>query len=299
MRLVKGGGLLYNRKGITMEFKLEGAMSRRQFAIGAAAASALAAAGLAAPALADEGPDAISGASQHVDESLQLTQDQIRELVLDYLRGWPLTTDEDGNVVYSYREMYSIATCYKDQPGLSQVEFMIDPKTMKLLGSCEKGTEKCEHIKYNPNVVMYWYHQIPEEDYVPGVNDYFNSYGVQIKGTARTLSLEDEGAAEFASAYMATMRGAEAWGAVSEEDKQATIEKLFQYNDWIEITPSEYIANSLNWSFNVENSRRPEWYDPESPYFGKSVRQELKPLNVLPAYCGCEGTGACVDMGVR
>ena len=65
MRLVKGGELLYNRKGITMEFKLEGAMSRRQFAIGAA--SALAAAGLAAPALADEGPDAISGASQHVD----------------------------------------------------------------------------------------------------------------------------------------------------------------------------------------------------------------------------------------
>ena len=122
---------------------------------------------------------------------------------------------------------------------------------------------------------MYWYHQIPEEDYVPGVNDYFNSYGVQIKGTARTLSLEDEGAAEFASAYMATMRGAEAWDAVSEEDKQATIEKLFQYNDWIEITPTEYIANSLNWSFNVENSRRPEWYDPESPYFGKSVRQEL------------------------
>lgn len=275
MRLVKGGELLYNRKGITMEFKLEGAMSRRQFAIGAAAASALAAAGLAAPALADEGPDTITGASQHVDESLQLTQDQIRDLVLDYLRGWPLTTDEDGNVVYSYREMYSIATCYKDQPGLSQVEFMIDPKTMKLLGSCEKGTEKCEHIKYNPNVVMYWYHQIPEEDYVPGVNDYFNSYGVQIKGTARTLSLEDEGAAEFASAYMATMRGAEAWGAVSEEDKQATIEKLFQYNDWIEITPTEYIANSLNWSFNVENSRRPEWYDPESPYFGKSVRQEL------------------------
>ena len=195
MRLVKGDELLYNRKGITMEFKLEGAMSRRQFAIGAA--SALAAAGLAAPALADEGPDAISGASQHVDESLQLTQDQIRDLVLDYLRGWPLTTDEDGNVVYSYREMYSIATCYKDQPGLSQVEFMIDPKTMKLLGSCEKGTEKCEHIKYNPNVVMYWYHQIPEEDYVPGVNDYFNSYGVQIKGTARTLSLEDEGAAEL------------------------------------------------------------------------------------------------------
>lgn len=260
-----------------MEFKFsqpESAMSRRQFAIGAAAASALAAAGLAAPALADEGPDTITGASQVVDESLQLTQDEMRTLILDYLRGWPLTTDEAGNTVYSYREMYSIATCYKDQPGLSQVEFIIDPNTMKLLASCEKGTEKCEHIKYNPNVVLYWYHQIPEADYVAGANDYFNSYGVQIKGTARALTLEDEGAAEFASAYMATMRGAEAWGATSEEDKQATIEMLFQYNDWIEITPSEYVINSLNWRYNTEDSKRPEWYDPESPYFGKSVRQE-------------------------
>ena len=260
-----------------MEFKFsqpEGAMSRRQFAIGAAAASALAAVGLAAPALADEGPDTITGASQVVDESLQLTQDEMRTLILDYLRGWPLTTDEAGNTVYSYREMYSIATCYKDQPGLSQVEFIIDPNTMKLLASCEKGTEKCEHIKYNPNVVLYWYHQIPEADYVAGANDYFNSYGVQIKGTARALTLEDEGAAEFASAYMATMRGAEAWGATSEEDKQATIEMLFQYNDWIEIMPSEYVINSLNWRYNTEDSKRPEWYDPESPYFGKSVRQE-------------------------
>ena len=49
---------------------------------------------------------------------------------------------------------------------------------------------------------------------------------------------------------------------------------LFQYNDWIEITPSEYVINSLNWRYNTEDSKRPEWYDPESPYFGKSVRQE-------------------------
>ena len=266
-----------SKGGFTMEFKFanDQAVSRRGFALGAAATAALAAAGLAAPALAEEAaPDTITGASQTVDPELQLTQDEMRALILDYLRGWPLKTDEAGETVYSYREMFAIATCYNNHPGLSQVEFVLDPKTMKLLGSCEKGTEKCEHIKYNPEVVLYWYHQIPEEEYAAGANDYFNSYGVQIKGTAKALSVDDEGAVEFASAYMETMRGAEAWGATSEEDKKATVEMLFQYNDWIEITPTEYVINSLNWRYNAEGSSRGEWYDPESPYYGKSVRQE-------------------------
>ncbi len=271
---------MHDRKGITMEFKLACGtvgLSRRAFALGAAA---LATAGLAVPAWADtpaseQDTDTVSGASQTVDESLQLTQDEMRALVLDYLRGWPLKTDDAGQTVYSYREMYAIATCYNDHPCISQVEFVLDPSTMKLLASCEKGTEKCEQIARNPEVQLYWYHQIPEAEYVAGANDYFNSYGVQIKGTARALSIEDEGAADFASAYMETMRGAEAWGATSDEDKQATIEMLFQYNDWIEVAPTEYVVNSLNWRYNTEDSKRPDWYDPESPYFGKSVRQEL------------------------
>ena len=149
-------------------------MTRRTFAFGAAAAAALTAAGLAVPAIAEEGeedaveegaagemPDTITGASTVIDEALQLTQEEIRELALDYLKGWPLKTDEDGNEVYSYREMYAIATSYNNHPGLSQVEFVLDPNTLKLVCSSEKGTEKCEHIKYNPEVVLYWYYQIP------------------------------------------------------------------------------------------------------------------------------------------
>ena len=50
-------------------------------------------------------------------------------------------------------------------------------------------------------------------------------------------------------------------------------ERLLEVNDWIEIDPTEYVVNSLQWSYNKEGSTRPEWYDPESPYFGKSVRQ--------------------------
>ena len=56
-------------------------------------------------------------------------------------------------------------------------------------------------------------------------------------------------------------------------DRPAIITKLLEVNDWIEIDPTEYVVNSLQWSYNKEGSTRPEWYDPESPYFGKSVRQ--------------------------
>lgn len=217
--------------------------------------------------------DAITGASTVVDPAKQLTQEQIRELALDYLRGWELAKDDKGETIWSYREMYQIATSHNNKPGLSSVEFVIDPVTMKLYASSEKGTEKCEHIKVNPDVVLYWYKQIPEEEYVPQGNDYFNSWGVQIKGTARMLTLDEPGAKEAASLYMSTLYGAEKWEGMPQEQRDGILVKLFDYNDWIEIDPDEYIVNSLNWSYNKEESSRPEWYNPDDISFGKSVRQ--------------------------
>ena len=129
----------------------------------------------AACALA-EGVDATTGASQTVNPETQLTQEEIRELALTYLRGFPLTKNEDGTTKeWAYREMYQIATVHGDMPGLSSVEFVLDPETMRLYASSEKGTEKVVDIAGNGNVVMYWYKQIPEDEYVPQVNDYFNS----------------------------------------------------------------------------------------------------------------------------
>lgn len=219
------------------------------------------------------GVDAIAGASEKIDPEKQMTQEEIRALALDYLRGWPLKTDENGDTVYSYREMYQIATSYNNVPGLSSVEFVLDPTTMKLYASSEKGTEKCEHIKHNPNVVMYWYHQIPEEEYVAYSNDYFNSYGVQIKGTAKIMDPSSEEAVRAADLYIETLYGAESWNARPAEQKSAIIAKLLQVNDWIEIDPTEYIVNSLLWTYNKEGSTRPQYFDPESPFYGKSVRQ--------------------------
>ena len=223
-----------------------------------------------------EGVDATTGASQVTTPETQMTQEEIKAMTLDYLRGFPLTKNEDGTTKeWAYREMYQIATVHGDMPGLSSVEFVLDPETMRLYCSSEKGTEKCVDIASNPNVVMYWYKQIPEDQYVPQVNDYFNSYGVQIKGTAKLMDGTEDTFFRGASLYMRTLYGPERWDAMDEATQKATIERVGGFNEWIEIIPTEYNVTSLFWSYNKEGSMRPQYYDPESPTFGKDPRQVL------------------------
>lgn len=218
--------------------------------------------------------DAVSGASQTTSQGDQLPQGEIRSLALDYLRGFPLCKDPNGNVTdWAYREMYQIATVHENMPGLSSVEFVIDPANMHLYASCEKGTEKVRDIPGNSNVVLYWYHQLREDEYVPQVNDYFNSYGVQIKGTARLMTGQEENFYRGAGLYMRSLYGAEKWDQMAPEKQHEIIDRLKGPNEWVEIIPDCYIVNTLSWSFNKEDSRRPQHYDPDSPYFGKSVRQ--------------------------
>ena len=218
--------------------------------------------------------DATSGASQVTNAETQMAQEDIKVMILDYLRGFPLTTNEDGSTKeWAYREMYQIATVHGDMPGLSSVEFVLDPETMRLYCSSEKGTEKCVDIAGNPNVVMYWYKQIPEDAYVPQANDYFNSYGVQIKGTAKLMDGTEENFLRGASLYMRTLYGPERWDAMDAETQKKTIERVGGFNEWIEIIPTEYNVTSLFWSYNKEGSARPQYYDPESPTFGKDPRQ--------------------------
>ena len=220
--------------------------------------------------------DATSGASQVTTPETQMTQEEIKAMTLDYLRGFPLVKNEDGTTKeWAYREMYQIATVHDNMPGLSSVEFVLDPETMHLYCSSEKGTEKCVDIASNPNVVMYWYKQIPEDAYVPQVNDYFNSYGVQIKGTAKLMDGTEDTFFRGASLYMRTLYGPDRWDAMDEETQKATITRVGSFNEWIEIIPTEYNVTSLFWSYNKEGSQRPQYYDPESPTFGKDPRQVL------------------------
>ena len=218
--------------------------------------------------------DATSGASQVTNAETQMAQEDIKVMILDYLRGFPLTTNEDGTTKeWAYREMYQIATVHGDMPGLSSVEFVLDPETMRLYCSSEKGTEKCVDIASNPNIAMYWYKQIPEDAYIPQVNDYFNSYGVQIKGTAKLMDGTEETFFRGASLYMRTLYGPARWDAMDEETQKKTIARVGSFNEWIEIIPTEYNVTSLFWSYNKEGSARPQYYDPDSATFGKDPRQ--------------------------
>ena len=228
-----------------------------------------------APAVTIRTTDVISGSSDVVDPELQMSQEDIKALILDYLRGFSLGTDENGEEIWAYREMYQIATVSPEgYPGLSSVEFVLDPETMRLYASCEKGTEKVVHIPNNPNVSMYWYKQIPEDEYIPQVYDYFSSYGVQIKGTARLMEPGTEELYKAGDLYMRTLVGKDAWDSMSEEDQKARIDGICNACEWIEIIPIEYNVTSLWWSYNKENSVRPQHYDPDSPYYGYSPRQE-------------------------
>mgnify|MGYP004448882617 CR=1 FL=1 len=260
---------------MAIEFKMDRKVSRRSFASGAL----LGAAALAAPslAMADAAPDTITGASVYVDPETQMEQEEIKALACDYLRGFPLATDANGNIIWSYREMYAIATCYNNHPGLSTVEFVLNPDTMCLLAMCEKGTEKCEHLKYNNEVVLYWYHQIGEEDYIIGDNDYFASWGVQFKGTAKLLTMDDPETMDMAGRYYASFLGLEIWESLPEEEKKQRVEMILGVNELIYVEPTEVNVTSLYWAFNVEGSRRPRFYDPESPFFGYSARQVYYP----------------------
>ena len=86
-----------------------------------------------------ESVDATSGASQVTTPETQMAQEDIKTMILDYLRGFPLTKNEDGTTKeWAYREMYQIATVHGDMPGLSSVEFVLDPETMRLYCSSEK-----------------------------------------------------------------------------------------------------------------------------------------------------------------
>ena len=165
--------------------------------------------------------------------------------------------DTEGlNAVYSYREMYPIATSYNNNPGLATAEFWIDLDTMKLYSFSEKGTEKVLYIENNPSVELYFTKQVEEDVYVaegsnyyPGGTDYWRSYGVQIKGTAKLLDSKGADADVFNSIvnkYAETMYGFEEWGKMQFDGSVARIPTVYStYMNCIEITPSEYIVNSL------------------------------------------------------
>lgn len=222
-------------------------------------------------------PDALSAASTKTAQEKQLEPEQIRELAVDYLRGWEYKKDNAGKTIWSYREMYQIATSFGGNPGISTVEYTLDPETMRLYTGNEKGTQKLNHFAQNPYVELYYVKQVPEEKYVPGVYDYWSSYGVKLTGKARVLTpdYDNEEFVKCASLALSTNMGAARWDAM---DKAAQIEYIKATSkalDYYVIDLEEVIVVSLWWMFNkpgMEKNPR-GLYDPKHIGFDKNVYQ--------------------------
>jgi hypothetical protein len=130
-----------------------------------------------------DGVDAYTSATMALKKSKKgrLPQPAIKQAVLDILKG---TGD--------YREMYTIATAFNNEPVATCMEFTLDPETLILYASSEKQTEKLFHIAANPKVSMVYVKQRDDYRY------FVNPVGVQIKGRAIQLKSGDPGFEELA-----------------------------------------------------------------------------------------------------
>jgi len=124
------------------------------------------------------GVDAYTAATMTLTKSKtgRLPQADIKKAVLDALKG---TGD--------FREMYVMATAYKNQPLATCLEFTLDPETFTFYASSEKQTEKLFHIAANPRVSLVYVRARDDMMY------FLDPTGVQIAGRAVQLKYRDPG----------------------------------------------------------------------------------------------------------
>jgi len=124
------------------------------------------------------GADAYTAATMTLSKSAKgrLSQQEIKKAILETLKG---TGD--------YREMYVMATSFKDEPLASCLEFIIDPETLTLVASSEKQTEKLFHIAANGRASLVYVKRRDDMRY------FMDPVGVQITGRAVQLKHGDPG----------------------------------------------------------------------------------------------------------
>lgn len=103
-----------------------------------------------------------------------------------YLGDASFAQDDTGN---NYREMYQLATSYNNVPSNTNLEMVLDVKTLHLLGASEANTGKTIEFSKNPQVSVSWVRQIrPQEE---ETYNYYCSYGVQINGRVHIYTAGD------------------------------------------------------------------------------------------------------------
>lgn len=136
-----------------------------------------------------DGVDAYTSATMSLTKSTKgrLPQADIKKAILNTLKG-------SGD----YREMYTMATSFNNEPVATCIEFTLDPATMILYASSEKQTEKLFHLAANPRASLVYVKQRDDHRY------FVDPLGVQIKGRAVQLKFGDPGFEEAANLCLDT-----------------------------------------------------------------------------------------------
>ena len=125
-----------------------------------------------------DGADAYTAATMTLAKSAKgrLPRAEIKKAILETLKG---TGD--------YREMYAMATAFRNEPLATCLEFTLDPESMSLYASSEKQTEKLFHIAANGRASLVYVKHRDDMKY------FMDPVGVQISGRAVQLKYGDPG----------------------------------------------------------------------------------------------------------
>jgi len=145
---------------------------------------------------------------------------------------------------------FILATSLNNVPLSTTCEWTLDPKTKKLYGFHEAGTEKLRHIEANPNVSMNFHKEFDSETF----KDFLC---VQIRGTARLLDGNDPDFERIMIELLPYEFGARVPAEATPEQRE---ERLKQFRQGVkdvfvisEITPTQItIANQ---HFRAEGMR--------------------------------------------
>jgi hypothetical protein len=145
---------------------------------------------------------------------------------------------------------FILATSLNNVPLSTTCEWTLDPKTKKLYGFHEAGTEKLRHIEANPIVSMNFHKEFDSETF----KDFLC---VQIRGTARLLDGNDPDFERIMIELLPYEFGARVPADATPEQREERLKQFRQgvKNDFIisEITPTQ--VTIANQQFRAEGMR--------------------------------------------
>ena len=153
------------------------------------------------------------------------------------------------------REIFALATSYKNKPLATIIEFAIDPETLTLYSMSERQGEKLFQIYENNQVSL---------AYVRPAENYFReTLGVQIVGKAQLLTGEDPEYAEGLEIYLPTLFYMLPNPPKDPEALKAFKEKVSKTKIMTKVTPERIVLRDI--SLKAQGLRNFQIWEKETP----------------------------------